>query len=153
METISRRTFIRGAVSIAAGAAAGLTVPGLGLAASKGIREYAPVEIGTYFLSTDPIIIQGAIYADDRQDVFGIRVFDKGEEFGRAELRLSTVKEIAASFKMVACRVIAQNEHGKTERFNVGISVRGGNLLIHCREQNHSSTPLWVSLADVRRVL
>ena len=153
MENMTRRTFIRGTAAIAAGAAAGLTIPRLGLADSKSLREYAPVEVRTYFLGPDPLVIQGAIYADDRRDVLGIRVFDKGKEFGWVKIRLSIVKEVVASSKMITCRVFARNEHGKIEEFNVDLSEHNGNIVLLIHEQNRSRTPVWMSLADVRRVL
>jgi hypothetical protein len=153
MGNMTRRTFIRGTAAIAAGAAAGLTIPKIGQADSKGIREYAPVKVWTRFLGPESIVIQGAIYADDRRDVFGIRVFDKGEEFSRAELPFSVVKDVMASPKRITCRVSARNEHGKIERFIVNMFAHNGNLVLLILEQNHSSTPVWMSLADVQRVL
>jgi hypothetical protein len=156
MGNMTRRTFIRGTAAIAAGAAAGLTIPRLGLANSKGIREYAPVEIRTFFLGPDPIVIQSAIYADDRRDVFGIRVFEKGEEFCRAEIGLSIVKRVVASpFKTILCGIFTRNEHGKTEKLYVDLLSEDGCLTFYLRDERNkrSDKPVWMSLTDVRRVL
>jgi hypothetical protein len=146
MGNMTRRKFIQGTTAIAAGAAVGLTV-------SKGIREHAPVKIRTFFLSDDPIVIRGALYADDRRDVFGIRAFDQGKETARVELRLSSVREVVASPARVArCRVTIR-AHGRTQEGDLNLVAKDGNLTFLVDEPGRPPSPIWMCLTDVRRVL
>jgi hypothetical protein len=147
MGNMTRRKFIHGTTAIAAGAAVGLT-------AFKSIRTYAPMEIRTFFLSDDPLVIQGALYADDRRDVFGIRTFDKGREAVRAELRLSIVREtVAFPSRMARCHVTTWDQKGRIQEGDVSLVAKDGNLTFLVDERGRSPHPIWMSLTDARRVL
>jgi hypothetical protein len=146
MGNMTRRKFIQGTTAIAAGAAVGLTV-------SKGIREHAPVEIRTFFLSDDPVVVQGALYADDRRDVFGIRAFDQGKEMARGEFQLSSVREVVASPARIARCHFTIREHGRTREGDLNLVAKDGNLTLLVDEPGRPPSPIWMGLADVRRVL
>jgi hypothetical protein len=142
MKGTSRRDFIMGTAAIAAGAAVGLT-------ALKGIRTHSPVEIRTFLFTTDPIVIQSSLYADDRRDVFGIRTFDNGKEACRVEVQLSTVRKSVASSGMTArCHFTTLDEEG-----DVSLVAKDGNLTFLFDEPGRPPSPVWMSLADVQRVL
>jgi len=147
MGNMTRRRFIQGTTAIAAGAA-------VGLAASKGIRKHGPVEIRTFFLSPDPLVIQGALYADERRDVFGIRAFDKGREAIRAELRLSSVRKAVASSDRIRCHVTTWDGEGRIQEGDVNLVAKDDeNLTFLVDDRGRAPHPIWMGLTDVRRVL
>jgi hypothetical protein len=111
------------------------------------------MEIRTFFLSDDPLVIQGALYADDRRDIFGIRAFDKGREAVRAELRLSSVREVVDSSARIRCHVTTWDEKRRIQEGDVNLVAKDGNLTFLVDERGRAPHPIWMSLTDVRRVL
>lgn len=147
MENVTRRAFIGSSAAIAAGAAVGLT-------AYQGIRRHGPVEIRMFFMSGDPIVIQSSLYADDRRDVFGIRVFDEGKETARAELQLSIVRNAVSSpSKTTRCHITTRDRDGEVLEGDVNLVAKAGNLTFLIDEPGRSPSPIWMGLTDVRRVL
>jgi hypothetical protein len=147
MKDTSRRNFIMGTAAIVAGSAVGLT-------ALKGIRTHSPVEIRMFLFTTDPIVVQSALYADDGRDVFGIRTFDNGKEMCRAEVRLSIVKKsVASSGRMTRCHFTVLDEEDKIRGMDMNLVAKDGNLTFLFDELGHPPSPVWMSLTDVQRVI
>lgn len=147
MENMNRRAFIGSSAAIAAGAAVGLT-------ASQDIRRYGPVEVRTYFLSKDPVVIQGAIFSDERRDAFRFSILHEGKEAACAELRLSNVRAAVASpSKTTRCHVTTWNKNGYIDEDDVNLIAKDGNLTVLVDEPVGPPSPIWISLADVQRVL
>ena len=145
---LTRRTFLQNTAALAGGAAAGLL-------ASNGIRKYGPVEIRTYFLSNDPLVIKGALFADDRKDVFGIRAFDEhGGQMCLIEMPLHDMKKIidrrSSNSKVI---VLIVDEHGKKDLAPLAVTVEHGNLTFFVNEEGEKPSPVWLRLSDVQRVL
>jgi len=147
MKNTSRRNFIMGTAAIVAGSAVSLT-------ALKGIRTHSPVEIRMFLFTTDPIVVQSALYADDSRDVFGIRTFDNGKEMCRAEGRLSIVKKsVASSGMMTRCHFTVLDEEGRVQGTDLNLVAKEGNLTFLFDELGPPPYPIWMSLMDVQRVI
>jgi len=145
---LTRRTFLQSAATLAGGAAAGLLV-------SSGIRKYGPVDIRTYFLSNDPIVIKGSLFADERNDVFGIRAFDeRGRQMALVEMPLHDIKKIvdmrSPNSKVI---VLIVGEDGKKDSGILAVTVEHGNLTFYMNEEGQKPSPVWLRLSDVQRVL
>lgn len=147
MAHMTRRTFIGSSAAISAGAAVGLT-------ASQGVRRHGPVEVRTYFLSKDPVVIQGAVFSDERRDVFRFIILHEGKEAACAELRLSNVRAAVASpSKTTRCRVTTWNKEGYFQEADVNLVAKDGDLTVLVDEPVGAPSPIWMSLSDVQRVL
>jgi len=145
---LTRRTFLQSAATLAGGAAAGLL-------ASNGIRKYGPVEIRTYFLSNDPLVIKGSLFADERRDIFGIRAFDEhGGQMCLVEMPLHDMKKVvdmrSSNSKVI---VLIVDEHGKKDLAPLAVTVEHGNLTFYMNEEGQKPSPVWLRLSDVQRVL
>lgn len=144
---MNRRTFIGSTAVLAAGAA-------IGSVDFKGIKEHGPVEIRMYFFVKEPIVIKGALFSDEQRDVFGVRVFDEKGETAVAEMRLLDVKEALAEQTVRRLKVTMKNvTDGKREEGSVSIVAKDGNFTFLMDEIGKDPSPIWLKLADVRRVL
>lgn len=147
---LTRRTFIQGAGALAAGAVAG------GIALQKPeIKEHGLVEIRFWLFDKDPVVIKSTIFSDERRDVFGVRLLgERGPgDLRLAELRLPAVKVvIAAPERVKICTGTMWNEESEKEEMFLNLVARGGNLVIALAGQLDKAS-VWMSLADVRRVL
>jgi hypothetical protein len=147
MENVTRRAFIGSSAAVAAGAAVGLT-------ASQGIRRYGPVEVRTYFLSKDPVVIQGEVFSDERRDVFRFILLHEGKDAACAEIRLSDVRNaVAFPSKTTRCRVTMWNKNGTIHDAGVNLVAKDGNLTVLVDELVGPPSPIWMGLSDVQRVL
>lgn len=147
MDRTTRRSFIQNTAALAAGLA-------IGGIASKGIKEHGPIVIRAYFLTKDPIEIQGALFADEKSGIFGIRVFgDKREDPLLVELGLGAVSEaLAAPGRRIRTMAAFKHPMDKNGEVLLDIVAKDGNLNFTEAEKRYS-VPAWIALSDVRKVL
>lgn len=147
---LTRRTFIQGAGALAAGAATG------GIALQKPeIKEHGLVEIRFCLFDKDPIVVKTMIFSDEQRDVFGIRVLgERGAcDMSLAELRLSSVKAaLADPGRIQRCLMHTWSAEGKEDKGLLDLVAKDGNLLVAGSGELEKG-PVWMSLADVQRVL
>jgi len=148
---LTRRTFIQSTGVLAAGA----TVGGIAFP-KREFKEHGPVEIRFCLFDKDPIVIKSTIFSDERRDVFGIRVQgERGPSDVRLfELRLSATKAaVAVPGRVIQkCTATAWNEEGRKEEEFLDLVAKGGNLMF-AGVGRIEKEPVWMSLADVQRVL
>lgn len=146
MKRMSRRAFIGSAAAVAAGTA-------LGVSASEGIRRHGPVEIRTYFLSTDPIVIEGSLLADARRDLFRIYAqVDPKDSPLVAEMPLSGMRKAVETGSGCILLVMTNGKCTRTERQPVAVKVDRENVTFVFGDIKDAA-PVWLPLSDVRRVL
>jgi hypothetical protein len=147
---LSRRNFIQGTVTLAAGTAVGdIAFP------EREIKEHGIVEIRFKFLSCKPIVVPSTIFSDERRGVFGMRLLDKREpgDVRLAEFCLADViGAVAAPGRVRKCAVTAWKGNGMKENSFLDLMVKDGNLMFAALGQIEESPP-WMSMVDVRQVL
>lgn len=145
---LTRRAFIRSTAALAAGAAVGVT-------AFRGIRRHGPVEIRTYLFSEDPIVVQGELSSDESRDLFRVHVLnEEGKETCIAQMPLSGVRMAVESRTNSRQKVICLClEEKRMARLPLAVVVEGDKVTFLVEEPKGDPTPVWMDLADVRRVL
>lgn len=136
----SRRKFIQDTAFLAAGAVA---VAGIGL--GKGIRHSGKVKAWVEILG--PLEIAVDLFADDENDLLGIRCLEKGG--GEASLSLKSVRQAVLSGRKVRCQTEVWKEFQR-ERCQVELEPRGGFFFITTVE---NGCPFWFELRALRWVV
>ncbi len=143
---LTRRTFMvsAGAV-VAATGTTGITV------LKPEITEHGLVDIR---FSEKPTVIKAAIFSDKRRDVFGIRILEKRgpSDIRLAELPLSVVRAVVGvPGPSARCSLTTWTPDGKKEEL-LDLKVKDTDLMLASVGQLETS-PVWMALADVKRVL
>lgn len=142
MKNVTRRGFITGATTIVAGSALGITA---------GIRRYGPIEIRTYFLAKDPIVIQGSLEVDARQDLFRINALGLKDGPVAADMPLSGIKAaMETGLKRLCVRVA--NLRMKTS-IVYDVVVDRENVTFCMKRIPMDDSRIWLKLHDVQQVV
>lgn len=147
---LTRRTFIKSTGTLAAAAASGMALT------ESGIKEHGIVEIRFRFLAKDPCVVKSTIFTDERRGIFGIRILGNNDpgDARLGEFRLSDIRETVAAPGHVRkgnCAVWDCNGRKKEEALH--LLAMDGNLMFAVPGVDIIETPVWMSLADVQRVL
>lgn len=148
MGDVTRRGFVGSTAMLAAGAA-------VGISASKGILRHGPVELRMNLLGRFNIAFQVILSSNDRRDIFSIHIL-QGDMLGAwAEMRLSTVRELVASYPYFGgvCAITTCDMDGTIETKQIMARAKAGHLMFFLGERGDETSPFWVPLADVQRVL
>lgn len=146
MGKMTRRTFIKGSTGVAAGVA-------LGISASEGIRRHGPVRIQTYFLTKDPIVIEGSLLTDAHRDLFRIyALVEPKYPPVIAEMSLSDMR-MAVETGSGSILLVMKGYDKKTERAPVSVKVDRENVTFVFGGSRKDSAPVWLPLSDVQKVL
>lgn len=144
---LTRRAFIRTTGTLAAGAAAGVM-------ASRGLREYGPVELRTYFLSQNPIVIRSMLFSRESLDEFGVHIFDDdGKKAGTVRMSLSGMRRIIKSGSGREEVICHSEKCMRTESMRMAVVSEQGKVSFLVDEAGNPPTPVWLQLEDVRKVL
>lgn len=148
MEQLTRRGFIGGTAAAAAGVA-------LGVWAEKGVQRHGPVELRTYFLSNEPIVIPCDLWADEKRDIFGIHAFVEPGVDPIVQISLSAMKRAieAGSARSKVILLVTDGQRRRTSRVPLAMTVENRKVTFLIEEGEGHVTPVWLDLPDVRRVL
>lgn len=140
---IARREFVSGVAALAAGATLGVT-------ASESVRRYGPITIRTEFLPGHPVLLEGSLLTDASRDLF--RVYAQVDEPVIAEMSLADMR---TAVRTGSTRLLLVFRTRKT--------ITEGPLAVKVDREKvtfffgHDATregdPVWLSLADVKKVL
>lgn len=140
---LTRRVFLGSAAALAAGAAA------FGIEESP-YREISPVELELEFFRR--FSVKGRLYSDKRDDRFGFSVPDQGF----FETSLGQVRKVVLDFDWWSCLTVLVAFEGTGRnamgRKTYNVPMMKENNCLHWLPTK-DTMPMWIDLADVRKVL
>lgn len=136
----TRRAFMGSAAMLAAGAAIGM---------GGRIKTHGPVSLKADIFG--PITFKTILSGDEDRNIFGVLIVTKEAPEINVEMKLS---EIRRAVESGSSRVLAKakNSQGDGELW-VDAVRSGARLNFLVAERVGPPTPLWLELADVKRVL